>query len=463
MKLIYILSFLSILFIINCSPSRRNLVRKNRAVEEKVKVLLKWYDTLVKTPTLHTYVFETKVFNKKDIPDPDFDYIFINPSWCFDEDACAFQADWDLVKKAKRFMIRAYGEGYDSLFLKPELEKAYTYLKSKDLKYHNVWLQVPVQKPDRANVDSILKESYLLSPKLPAVMPDDEFRKIFKTSYEDYDRTNRLNTYYNIKREWVKYELFQKYYAQAFENISELVESDRYNPKFKMSDLPGPMLDSLKTRFNYLKSLLPDSLQQKISSSTLKIGYLSQPYLAPKLYLENFGQDVYISPLLIRAAVISGLLDVFEYSSRVIGFENPRLFSVILVENYNNVVERSFKRSKPRKSLLSVEMDIFYPSIQEKWRTQFDFVLLHEVGHIIDKKSTEEQCDCFAINILKRNFPKVDLGIFNNLVFTYKNDYWGRSDDKLVREVFRERYNGAIKMSESPKTIDCLKIAYSKN
>ncbi|MGE6397059.1 ImmA/IrrE family metallo-endopeptidase [Chryseobacterium scophthalmum] len=447
----FLLFFLLSLNLLSCSSARRSIKNNNKSKEAQIKVLLKWHNDLVKIPALPTYVFETEIHNKKNIEHPDFDYILINPSWCFDGDACAFQGDQKLVSIAKSYMIKVYGTKYDSLFLQPEMQKAYDYLDAKKLKYENVWLQIPVQKSSSVNADSILQASYLLSPKLPSYLPDDQFEKIFKTSYENYDKTNRLNSYYNFKREWVKRELFKRYYAQPFENISELVESDRYNPEFKVNDLPAPLLDSLSKRFDYLKSLLPDSLRIKTSQSKLNIGYLSQPYSVPKLFLENFGKDIYISPLLIRAALISGLSEIFEFYRNAEGFENPKVFSVQLIENYNNIVGKSYKRPKDRRSTLSLEMDVFYPHIQDQWRTQFDFVLLHEIGHIVDKNFTEEECDRFAINILKRNFSKVDLGVFSSMVLTYKNDYWGRSNDKVIREILLDRYDKAIKMIEESR------------
>ena len=458
MKSSDLLYFLFSLLIISCSPVRQKILKQNREKEEKASELLKWYNKLVIVKPLPTYVFETEIFNKKSVANPDFDYVLIDPSWCFDEEACAFQLDQKLIDKARDLMIKAYGEKYDSLFLEPELKKAYNFLDTKKLKYERVVFQVPVQIGS-ADIDSILQASYALTPQIPLTIPEDQFMKIFKMSYEDYDRSNRINDYYSYKREWVKQLIFERHYAQSFENISELVESDRFNPDFKVVDLPGPLLDSLLQRFEYLKTLLPNSEKEKVSDSKLIVGYLSQPFLAPKLYLQNFNKDVYISPLLIRAALIGGLSEIFEHIKTTEGFENPNLFSVLLVENYSTMVGKIHKkRSGSRTSFLAMEMDIFYPSIQERWKIQFDFVLLHEIAHIINDKFTEEECDCFAINMLKKNFSTVELGVFSNLVYTYQNDYWDRSNDKTTRGNLTNRYRNANKIIEKPGLVDCLKI-----
>lgn len=458
MKLIYLLFFLFSLIMIGCNPVRQKILKQNSEKEEKAGELLKWYNKLVTVKPLPTYVFETEFFNKKSIANPDFDYVLIDPSWCFDEETCILQLDQNLIDKARDYMIKAYGEKYDSLFLQPELKKAYNFLDSKKLKYERVVFQVPVQTGS-ADIDSILQASYGLFPKMPSTMPEDQFMKIFKMSYEDYDRSNRINDYYRLKREWVKQLIFKRHYAQSFENISELVESDRFNPDFKVSDLPAPLIDSLMQRFEYLKTLLPNSEKEKVSDSKLFVGYLSQPFLAPKLYLQNFNKDVYISPLLIRASLIGGLSEIFEHIKTTEGFENPNLFSVLLVENYSTMVGKiRKKRTRSRTSFLAMEMDIFYPSIQERWKTQFDFVILHEIAHVINDKFTEEECDCFAINILKKNFSAVELGVFSNLVYTYKNDYWDRSNDKTTRGNLTNRYRNANKIIERPGIVDCQKI-----
>ncbi|WP_288243171.1 hypothetical protein [uncultured Chryseobacterium sp.] len=165
------------------------------------------------------------------------------------------------------------------------------------------------------------------------------------------------------------------------------------------------------------------------------------------------------APLLIRAALIGGLSEIFEHIKTTEGFENPNLFSVLLVENYSTMVGKIRKKiTRSRTTFLAMEMDIFYPSIQERWKTQFDFVLLHEIAHVINDKFTEEECDCFAINILKKNFSAVELGVFSNLVYTYKDDYWDRSNDKTTRGNLTIRYRNANKIIERPGIVDCQKI-----
>ncbi|WP_392471505.1 hypothetical protein ACF3OC_09350 [Sphingobacterium cellulitidis] len=458
MKSGYLLCFVLGLLIFGCGTPRRNVVKQNQATEEQTNMLLQWYDDLVKEKPLPIYVFETEVINKTSAIIPDYEYILIDPTWCFDEDRCPFQVDKELINKAKKILITTFGENYDSLFLQPETAKAYSFLESNKLGYHSVFLQVPVVRGE-ANIDSILQASYLLVPKLPSPISDEQFRKIYKTSYDKNDSINRVENHFLFNREKVKDYLFRRYYAHPFDNISELVESDHFNPNFKSSDLPGPLIDSLFKRFEYLKLLIPDSLKSKTINSTLKLGYINEVFEAPKLYFRNDGLNVFISPLLIRAAIINGLSESFLRVENVKGFKNPAIFSVKLIENYKDIVGKTFEpRRNNRKSVLTMEMEIFYPSIQERWRSQFDFSILHEFGHIVNEKFSEEQCDCFAINILKQNFSKVDLGVFSNLVVTYKGEYWRGINDKASNNVLRKRQERAIEMINTPGIIDCTKI-----
>jgi hypothetical protein len=212
----------------------------------------------------------------------------------------------------------------------------------------------------------------------------------------------------------------EKYFGLT--DIDGLISS----PLLQMDSTPAMLNQWIKMALSYSKSGFPEKYQTKISK--VNIEYDSRS--GKKLWMDNDGSTIYISPALVRAVFLSLMTKsdenyAFQFNSL------PRYSTFIKTEQ--GVLRQIYKR--------------MYLTLKYKFISGFVFILSHELSHIClehfgynFKPIFEFDADRLAFTNIKtlefrskQSFANVEvkssLGLFEDLLIRSfnqgKSHYWG--------------------------------------
>jgi hypothetical protein len=364
----------------------------------KLDSINSWYTRLVVKQYKPVYVFQTEAYNKDDI--------FIRGN----------VYNYYLIKSASE------PSWFEDDFVARSFEYAKSWLKRKGLRYSKIYLQIPVKKEGYSkDIDGLLgKEQQVIS-----TLTKEEF--IFDNS------------------------------------IASLVDSKRYDPGFSMGELPKDLVAMIRKRFEEVKGFVPLPYRTKITKSQLIIAEPETQFDASKLFLNNLAGNVKISSVLIRAILVKAIVDegtiVLDYAGSNFTLSRPVQLvkfsklhdeeknTVAALDNIFNTPQHVWEDSREKFARFKKpEVEGAYSDIMKTINSTLDFLFLHEFSHIYlgPNMTNEFRADCYAYHPLKIATPKIDYGIFGELMVTAVQNqgghYWVNRDDSAKLQEIVNRY-----------------------